>query len=529
MRAVNDSSRSLFDPDKARQPRRGPDVGASRPDKRAAAGMSVSALLARIKNALAESFPKSITVIGELSNCSLAASGHFYFTLKDANAAIPAVMWRRGASKLRFRPEDGMEVVLTGRVDVYDAQGKLQLYADSITLKGAGELELAFRQLKEKLQGEGLFDPARKKPLPRIPRAIGVVSSPTGAAIRDIGRTLRRRWPAATVYLLAAPVQGEGAAEKIAAAIAAVDRNARRLQIDVILVARGGGSLEDLWAFNEEPVARAIAAARTPVITGVGHEVDITIADLAADVRAATPTAAAERAAPDRAEMGHRIDQLAARLSGLAIALLADARRDLQSAQRSVVFRDPTWRLRSAAQRLDELALRLPGGLKDCLARARRRLEPAGNRLAALHPARLAERARGRLDRLTSRLAWVLGARSKRAGDRLADLCRRLEAHHPRHRLALARQAVAAALRQLGGLSYRATLTRGFSVTRDADGKILRFAAQTATGDRIATELVDGQIESVVSAGPDRPDRQRPKRRQRPAGGATLFDADAAP
>jgi len=288
-------AQSFFNPDKVRPRSDAPDVGTARSGggKDAPKGMSVWQLVSQVKAALAEAFPKRVAVVGEISNCKRHSSGHIYFRLKDARASIDAVMFRSHASKLRFSPEDGMEVVVDGRVDVYDVRGQLQFYAERMTPRGVGELELAFRQLKDKLAAQGLFDPARKKPLPPFPRAVGVVTSPTGAAVRDIARTLRRRWPAARVYLVETLVQGEGAAEQVAAAVAALDAGAERLDIDVLIVARGGGSLEDLWAFNEEPVARAIAAARTPVISGVGHEVDFTIADLVADVRAATPTAAA--------------------------------------------------------------------------------------------------------------------------------------------------------------------------------------------------------------------------------------------
>ena len=521
----------LFDASQARGPRRGPDVGAAREptDQADAKAMSVSALLARVKNVLTAGMPKTGTVVGELSNCKLHTSGHFYFRLKDADTAIDAAMFKAQASKLKFRPEDGLEVIVTGRVDVYQTRGQLQLYANKIIPKGAGALELAFRQLKEKLQGEGLFDPARKKPLPRFPSGIGVITSATGAAVRDIGRTLRWRWPAAKVYLLPAIVQGDQAASQIAAAIADLDAAAGRLGIDTLIVARGGGSLEDLWAFNEEPVARAIAAAATPVICGVGHEVDITIADMVADVRAATPTAAAERAVPDRAEMSQRIEELFSRLAGAATGLVIDARTQLGSILRSVVFRNPAWQLREAVQQLDELTIRLPAGLKGRLADDRRSLEPLANRLAALHPARLSERARARLDRLTNRLAWVLGARAKLAGDRLGETAGRFSAIHPKHQLALASQRLAAARRQLEALSYRATLQRGFSVTRSSDGTIVRAAEQALSAGRLETEFADGRVRSIVegSAGksptprrakPD-PDHQQP----------SLFDAPQPP
>ena len=400
--------------------------------------MSVSGLVSRIKAALTESFPTSVTVVGELSNCKLHSSGHFYFRLKDAEASIDAVMFRGQASRLKFRPADGLEVVAVARVDVYDVRGQLQLYVESITPKGEGALELALRQLKEKLQAEGLFSEDRKKPLPALPRAVGVITSATGAAIRDISRTLRRRFPAVRAYLLPVLVQGDAAAGQIAAAIAAMDAHAERLTIDTIIVARGGGSLEDLWAFNEEPVARAIAAARTPIISGVGHEVDVTISDLVADVRAATPTAAAQQAVPDRDELLRHVAQLAGRLHRLITGAVAEAGAELRGLQRSGVFKDPLSRLRTATQHLDEMTLRLSAGLKNRLSDDRRHLEPLAHRLATQHPARLLERARAALAGWSDRLAWVLGARGKRGGDLLQlgigefGVCRMLGGHEVR-------------------------------------------------------------------------------------------------
>jgi len=519
-RAVTPSETPLFDPLKARGPRRGPDVGAADPQAQPAkppAATSVSMLVARIKNALAESFPETVTVVGELSNCKLAASGHIYFRLKDAEAAIDAVMFRPQASRLKFRPEDGLEVVATARVEVYQPRGQLQLYVQRMVPKGAGALELAFRQLKEKLQREGLFDTARKQPIVRTPRAIGLITSPSGAAVRDIARTLRRRWPAAPVYLLPVLVQGEAAAGQIAQAVADLDAAAAALDVETLIVARGGGSLEDLWPFNEEIVARAIAAARTPVISGVGHETDVTIADLVADVRAATPTAAAELAVPDRRELAERLNELAEQVREASRDRIREAATALQAVQRSVVFRDPMWRLRAAAQHLDEWALRLPTALKDQLADARRGLDPLSHRLAALHPARVCERAGAHLDRFARRLAWALGGRVKRAGDRLGALAGRAQAGHPKHRLALAVQRLGGLQRRLDATSYPATLARGFSVTRAA-GSIVRSARDIQPGDQLDTELSDGHVASTAD-GPARPRRKRQNRSE----GPTLF------
>ena len=536
---------SGFDPRAARGGRRGPDVGQdvtadvsaageTRRGELAAGGpatMSVSALLAQIKGALAGAFPQQVCVVGEISNLNIYSSGHVYFRLKDAAAAIDAVMFRSAASRLKFTPAEGMEVVVEGRVDVYEVRGQLQLNVGRMTPRGQGALELAFRQLREKLQREGLFDPSAKKPPVRFPRAIGVVSSETGAAIHDIRRTLARRWPAADVYLMPAIVQGDQAGESIAQAIRLLDANSARYRIDTLIVARGGGSLEDLWAFNEEVVARAVFAVGTPVISGVGHEVDVTICDLVADVRAATPTAAAELAVPDRVEIARHVSALRSRLNQHAAEKARSARLALEGILRSVVFRDPLWRLRTQVQRMDELSHRLRAGLGEELGRIRRRLEPAANALASLHPARLAERAAAKLDRLKSALAWALGGRSKRSGDQLAGMEARLLASHPGHRLRLARQKIDAARRQLEAMSYRSVLQRGFSVTRRGDGNILRSAADVRDGDRVETELADGKFASVVgqasppASGPDRPARTAHKPRQKsPSQGNTLFD-----
>jgi len=528
----------FFDPSKARGGRKGPDVGkdvtgqfsdtpsaapepAAESAESAEAGpMTVSRLVARIKRALADAMPRRVTVVGELSNVKRHDSGHIYFRLKDASAALDAVMWRSAAGRLKFDPADGLEVVAEGRVDVYDVRGQLQLYIERMTPRGAGSLELAFRQLKQKLEAEGLFDPVAKKPLPRFPRAVGVITSPTGAAVRDIARTLRRRWPAANVYVLATLVQGEGAAEQIAARIAAMDAAAGRLGIDTIVVARGGGSLEDLWAFNEEPVARAVFAAGTPIVSGVGHETDVTICDLVADVRAATPTAAAELAVPDGAALRQQLSESAERARRRIRQRLDESCRALEALTRSAAIRDPVGPVRVHAQRIDELAHRLRGSLMHRAGQARKGADAQAARLAALHPAHLRDRAVADIDRLLARLRWALGARSKRAGEAVASASARLVAASPAHRLRLARQEVAAAARQLEAMSYRRILRRGFSVTRGASGAILRSTAEAAGGEIIETELADGRLTSRVTG-----DSERSRRRRKPTpDGPGLFE-----
>jgi len=481
--------------------------------------MSVSALLAGVKGALADAYPGRVTVVGEISNFKFHSSGHMYFRLKDAKATVDVAMFKSRAARLKFTPADGMEVIIVGRVDVYEVRGQLQLYADRMTPCGQGALELAFRQLCDKLRAEGLFDPAARKAIPKFPRGIGIVTSLTGAAIRDIRRTLRRRWGGVRAYLVGALVQGEGAAGEVARAVTLLDANAEAYEIDVIIVARGGGSLEDLQAFNEEEVARAIYRARTPIICGVGHETDTTVADMVADVRAATPTAAAELAVPDAAEVRRYIDDLGARMTRQLRDNISAAKSFLSGLGRSAVFRDPMAAVRTRIQQVDELSLRGRGALGRMLAGARQGLGGPANRLAALHPARLATSARARLQQLRHSLVWALGGRAKLTGDRLGEASRRLEASSPVYKITLAFQQVAAAARQLESMSYRAVLGRGFSVTRDSDGRILRSTARTSDGQTITTELSDGKIVSVVGRS-----GVRRKKKPPPIADGKLFD-----
>lgn len=514
--------RTLFDPDQAAGPDPAPHVGSF--GQAPAGSYTVGQLVREIRQALDHALPETLTVTGEISSLSRPASGHLYLTLKDAEATIPAVMWKSHAARLPFTPQDGLAVIAKGKVDLYDVQGKVQLYVHSLTPRGQGALELAFKQLKEKLAAEGLFDPARKKTIPPVPAAVGIVTSATGAAIRDIQRTLAQRWPAAKVYLLPVPVQGEAASAAIARAITRLDQAARDLHIDTILVARGGGSLEDLWAFNEEPLARAIAAADTPIISGVGHESDLTICDLVADLRAATPTAAAQVATPDRRERTATLADRSRALHNRLADRLERARLQLAAIQQAAAFRNPMTLLTGPAQQLDELALALARAQQARLAAARDELAPRLNRLARLHPARLVERATATLSAQADRMRWALGQRAHLGRSRLDALAARLGRHHPQHRLDLARQQLAALDRQLQTLSYRSTISRGFSVTRTADGRIIRSAAQLQPGQMLRTELADGEVASRVEAATD----PAPKPKRKPQNPLTetpsLFD-----
>jgi len=345
--------------------------------------LSVWELTARIKDLLETSFP-TVWVAGEISNLARPRSGHCYLTLKDDRAQLRAAIWRNAASRLRFDLQDGMEVVCRGHVDVYAPRGSYQLIVERIEPKGIGALELAFRQLREKLAKEGLFDPARKRPLPPFVEQIAVVTSPTGAAIRDFLQVLGRRWRGADVLIVPSRVQGEGAAEEIAAAIELANRLGR--PIDCLVVTRGGGSLEDLWAFNEEVVVRAIRASRIPVVSAVGHEIDVTLSDLAADVRALTPSEAAELVAPDRDELVAGLRQIQRRLLAALRSRASAARSRLDALRRHHVFRRPFQLVHDRARKLDDWEGRSSRAIRHRLELARRRVDTAAARLESLSP-----------------------------------------------------------------------------------------------------------------------------------------------
>jgi exodeoxyribonuclease VII large subunit len=345
--------------------------------------LSVFELTSQIKDLLEGTF-QQVWVAGEISNFSRPQSGHCYLTLKDDRAQIRAVLWRTAASRLRFELEDGLEVICQGSLDVYAPRGSYQLVIRQIEPKGIGALELALRKLKEKLAAEGLFDPARKRPLPRFPRRIAFVTSPTGAAVRDFLEVLRRRWRGADVLVVPVRVQGDGAAQEIAAAIAAVNRFAD--PVDCLVVGRGGGSLEDLWAFNEEAVVRAIHASRIPVVSAVGHEIDVTLADLVADVRALTPSEAAELVVPAAEEIMLALHSQQQRLLGALRrrAMLSRSRLDQLAGRR--MFRKPFELVHDAARRLDELSVRSLRAARRRLSAARKQADAAANHLDSLSP-----------------------------------------------------------------------------------------------------------------------------------------------
>jgi exodeoxyribonuclease VII large subunit len=356
---------------------------APRPRREEVRPLTVSEITALIKEDLENAFA-DVYVVGELSRITRASSGHVYVTLKDEGAVLQAVAWRGVAQGLRFRLEEGLQVVVRGSVDVYAPRGSYQLIVAWMEPRGLGALQLAFRQMQEKLQKEGLFADEHKVPLPAYPLRIALVTSPTGAAVRDMINVIGRRWPLARLYVYPCRVQGEGAAAEIAAGITRL--NETRLDLDLLIVGRGGGSMEDLWAFNEEVLARAVFASRIPVVSAVGHEIDFTICDFVADVRAATPTEAGELVVPDRAEVAASLALYRRRL-GLALGrVVARARQGLDALAARYAFRRPQTALLERAQRLDDLLERTKTLLAHRLGLLGEALAGSGRRLEALSP-----------------------------------------------------------------------------------------------------------------------------------------------
>lgn len=349
---------------------------------------TVSELTSEIKSALEQTFP-ALRVEGEISNLSTPSSGHVYFTLKDESAQIRCVLWRNVAEYLPFQIEDGQHVIVLARLSVYEKQGQYQLYVEDLHPVGIGKLELAFQQLKEKLFKEGLFDEAHKKPIPEFPQRVGIVTSSTGAAIRDIIKIARRRNSAVELILRPVRVQGEGAAEEI---VEAIEEFNQFKAVDVLIVGRGGGSLEDLWAFNEEKVARAIFDSRIPIVSAVGHQIDFTIADFVADLRAPTPSAAAEMIVPDRKELLKQIRAWSQRLSLAQQSLVDDYRQLFKSVLSSYGLRRPADLILQNQQRLDELIRQISIAVANLLQRAKQKFSTSIGRLNALSPLAILER-----------------------------------------------------------------------------------------------------------------------------------------
>jgi exodeoxyribonuclease VII large subunit len=432
---------------------------------------SVSELTTRIKTLLEKNF-LDIWVEGEISNCREAQSGHIYCTLKDDGAQVRCVFYRNQLRTMKFRPEDGLHVTVRGSLGVYEARGEYQIYVEHIEPVGLGALQLAFDQLKKRLEAQGLFAAESKKPLPLLPSRIGLITSPSGAAVRDIVRILRRRFRNVHLMLYPVRVQGEGASLEIVRAMQFFNR---RMMVDVLILARGGGSLEDLWAFNEESVARAIAASQIPVISGVGHETDFTIADFVADVRASTPSAAAELVVKTRHEFDKHVLDLRESLAGLMRYRLLELSRRVHELGGRRGFRRPIDLLRQHRQRADELTARLAHELRGKVYSARKRFTSAHLRIASFDFRVRIAALRLRLEKRRSDLA----ARAERV-------------------LRLKRERLDRVRLQLEERSPMRVLERGYAIATDAAGNVLRSAGQVSVGDAVSVKLARGRLTAEV-------------------------------
>jgi exodeoxyribonuclease VII large subunit len=442
--------------------------------------LTVSELTSQVKR-LIEQHVGTVWITGEITNLRVQASGHVYFTLKDASTQVACVLFRGAAAGQRDLLQDGRKVVLQGDVTVYEPRGQYQVIVRQVELQGVGALQAAFERLKQKLAGEGLFAADRKRPLPPFPQRIGLVTSPTGAAIRDVLHVIERRNPGLGIILAPCRVQGQGAAAEIAGAVALLNefsaaQQNRREGLDLILVTRGGGSLEDLWAFNEEVVARAIAASVVPVVSGVGHEIDFTIADFVADLRAATPSAAAEIITEGVYSSRVFVAEAPLRLRESCRSQWSDRRDEADSFLKRLVRMHPRRRLDGMLQRLDDLR----GGAARAGAQGLRRAQMDWRQLALrlhqIRPAELLSRQRERVERLGTRLTELAEHRLEGLDSRLARASARLRLLGPEQ-----------------------VLSRGYSITMDAaNGAILRDAKQVKPGLRLKTRLKSGEITSVA-------------------------------
>lgn len=432
--------------------------------------LTVSELTLLVRDRLEQSFP-DLWVEGEVSNLRTPASGHLYFTLKDRSSQIRAVLFKTGVRRLRFVLREGLQVIVRGQLTVYEPRGEYQVVLDYLEPKGIGALQLAFEQLKEKLTGEGLFDPGRKRPLPFLPGRVGVVTSLSGAAIRDILTVLERRCPILGVIIYPVPVQGEGAAPLIADAIRALGASGK---VDVMIVGRGGGSLEDLWCFNDEGVVRAVAAAPIPVVSAVGHETDFTLVDFAADYRAPTPSAAAEAVAPVLEDLARGLLDLGARRDRAARMVVTQNRHRLNACR--ATFPTLILRLQRPVQRLDELSIRLRIAWQNSRTRLQECVSGYRQDLVTRSP----------LSRVTRGLVLV------------PQLLKRLEARMRSSHMGK-RQALATLLSTVDSLSPLAVLARGYSIIQTIPGGLLvRSAGDVSIADEIRARLAKGQLVCTV-------------------------------
>ncbi|MFM9958102.1 MAG: exodeoxyribonuclease VII large subunit [Phycisphaerales bacterium] len=456
--------------------------------------LSVSDLAALIDGALKSGLDSPLRVVGEVSGFNDRT--HWYFTLKDADAVVSAVMFASSVAKCRFRVANGQRVVASGRVEFFGKQGRTQFYVTSLEPVGMGELELRLRALIEELRGLGWLDADRKRPLPRFPRRVAVVTSKTGAALQDVLDTMRRRCPAVEVIVCDVRVQGEGSAEEIAAMLTRLSQRSAELGLDAVILTRGGGSIEDLWSFNERVVAEAVLKCSVPVVAAIGHETDTTLAELVADERAATPTQAAMRLTPDRAALSEQLQQLSARSLLAARRLVTQEQRRVDAAARHPAVCEPGYVLGSASQRHALALQRLRSAAGARVSSRRAALERLGARLARHEPRGLYAGRRAALAHAEARLARAVRARLD--GSRLDELLQALGGgwDAATERRAAALSALERELLVVGPMSV---LARGYSITtRASDGAVVRSAASLRTGESIETRLADGKVRSKV-------------------------------
>ena len=432
---------------------------------------SVSQLNRNVKSLLEQNF-FSIQVTGEISNLSRPASGHLYFSLKDDRAQVRCALFRSQAQRLKFIPENGLQIQASANVSLYEARGDYQLIVNQMQETGDGALRRAYEQLKAKLAGQGLFAPEHKKPLPLIPKAIGIITSPSGAAIRDILSVLARRFPSIPVIIYPVMVQGNEAKYAINQAIISANQ---RKECDVLLLARGGGSLEDLWAFNEAMVANAIYKSRIPIITGIGHETDTTIADYVADLRAATPTAAAEHCTPDGQQWLGQFIAYEQRLNQLLNNKIQQATQHLDWLAKNLQLQHPGKQLQFKSQRLDELELRLTNTLQNQLAQAQAKLKTQHARLWQYNPAHTVQQLKAQYLNLNSRLNSNIKNKLHEQHEKLAHLSQTLNIVSP-----------------------LATLNRGYTLSTDENNKLITSTQQLSIGQTINTRLATGSISSQI-------------------------------
>jgi exodeoxyribonuclease VII large subunit len=477
---------------------------------------TVGELSAEMRAVLAEHFT-DIWVSGEISGTKVPASGHYYFTLKDESAQLRAVCYKMTARYLKFKPQDGVEAVARGRIDVYDARGEVQLVVDALEPLGHGALQLAFEQLKKRLEAEGLFSPERKKPLPMLPSRIGLITSPSGAAVRDVIRILRRRFPNVCLTLYPVRVQGDGSATEIVKALKFFNQ---KKFVDVLILARGGGSLEDLWAFNEEILARAIADSEIPVISGVGHETDFTIADFVADVRASTPSAAAELVVQTRREFDKHIADLRETIASLIRHRLLSSSRRVHELSGRRGFRRPLDLLRQQRQRADEMTSRLAQGLRARLEQSRKRFTTAHVRIVSFdfrtkinamcrrvdaHAARMEAALRAKIEHSHKKFnVWQLRILSFDFRAKISALQLRLEKRDTELAIRIDRQlriksdGLTRLIVQLNERNPKNLLARGYAIATDAVGNILKSVEGVNLGDAVTVQLRHGQLTTEV-------------------------------